>query len=140
MTMQKLLKRNRFGTLVPLFLSAAIASLAGCGPTPTSSFEAPSPTGGIIASTKTFSNGGRRAGKINTAYVYLQRKGRDEKMPVLILSGGSPEAAGPSLHWMSPRMLEITRSSQQTVTFQAIQYEDVYVVVEADGKTSLPRQ
>ncbi|WP_419803856.1 hypothetical protein [Terriglobus sp.] len=120
-----------------LSFTVAVVLQAGCGPA--SSVETRSPNGEFTVKTQVFANTGASS-KSNVVKIYLQRQGARETMPILVLSGGSPGSLQPSVTWMSPRLLEITRSSQQTIVFQAVQYESVFVVVEANETAPLRRE
>ena len=84
---------KRMRVLLALFL--AIFQL-GCKSGPVSSVKVQSPDGAFTATAEGFDNGGISPG-LNIVKVYLQERGTEDRMVMLILVGGSPSS-------MQPRM------------------------------------
>lgn len=119
-------------TAVLLVVTSALLLQTGCTPAPQSSFEVVSPTREFNAVVETFDNGGLVSSGMNITYVYLHR-GLSPRLPVLILTGGPPRIAVPAPKWINPTYLVIFYDDQQTVLFQASQFNGVRIAVRTFG-------
>ncbi len=124
-------------TSLLLFLTSAQLLQTGCGPAAESSFEVPSPTREFNALVEMVDNGGQVSPGMNVTYVYLHRA-TGPQLPILILLGGPPKTA-PVLRWVTPTQLDIFHSNEQRVSFQAVQFDRVFVAVTAVGQGTSTR-
>ena len=128
----------RKATLLLIFGFCVFAS--GCRDSPTSSAEAQSPNGKVVATAKTFANSGFGGGGPTTTFVYLNwTSGSQSPMEILCLTGGSDTSVDTNvgMKWLTPTHLELTYKGNTTVDFEAVKWAGIDITVrDLSGETT----
>lgn len=119
---------------VMLLLAAVVGVLvAGCKAKPTWTSEARSPDGEMIATARTFENGGFGTDYAATTVDLNFTKGKQSPMEILAFSDGPAGRGGMNvgITWLSPTHLELTYKEQGPPDFQADRYYGVEITVRS---------
>lgn len=118
-------------TVMLLLIAGAFALVSGCRTKPGWTAEAQSPDGKMIATARTFENGGFGTDFTATTVDLNFTKGKQSPMEILAFSNGpaGPDGMKVGMNWLSPTHLELTYKGARPIDFQAVRYYGVDITV-----------